>query len=123
MADQPLRAYIVALTFGGGGPLFVNALVAPSPEAATALFSVTIMQEHAVQGPLAGVGAIELQPDFMRAALRSIEGKLPPDGNAQVLSLVPQVTQTIVDDPHAPAPEDAREQVYPGPQDDPPPAA
>jgi hypothetical protein len=111
--EMVLRPYMVSLAFLSG-PLFINAIMAPSPESATAMFSVMIMREYAVPQPLTGCAATELTVEFLRAALRAAEGKLPPGGEAQVLSLVvPQVPQMTVDDPHAP------------PQDDPepPPAA
>jgi len=110
-----LKPYIVVLSFGEGGPLYANALLAPNAESAMAMFSVMTMREFSPPQLLMGCMTVELQPDFLRAALRAVEGKLPPGGEAQVLSLVPQappqVTQMIVDDPHAP------------PQDEPPPAA
>jgi hypothetical protein len=120
MPEMTLKPYMVTLSFAEGGPLFLNALLAPTPEAATAMLATIVMREHTVTQPLMGCMAMELTPEFLRAALRAVEGKLPPDGNAQVISLVPAVTQTILDDPHAPLPE---QQAYPGPQDDPPPAA
>lgn len=93
MAETPtpetaLRPYMVSLAFLSG-PLFINAIMAPSPESATAMFSVMIMREYAVPQPLTGCAATELTAEFLRTALRAAEGKLPPNGEAQVLSLVP----------------------------------
>ena len=108
MTDFTLKPYVVTLSFGQGGPLFVNALLAPTPEAATGMLAVIVMREHVPPQPLIGCMAMELTPDFLRLALRAVEGKLPPGGQAEVLSLVQP--------PAAP-------QVDQAPQDDPPPAA
>ena len=107
-----LKPYVVTLSFADGGPLFLNAVLAPSAEAATALFAIMTMQQHNLQQPLMGCAAMELTPEFLQASLRAVEGKLPPNGEAQVLSLVPGGLRPAEPDVQA-APS----------QDDPPPAA
>lgn len=111
MPEIVLHPYAVALTFADGGPMFVSAVIAPTSEAASAIFTTLVMQANTIPQPLSGCAVTPLNPDFLRAALRAVEGKLPPDGEAQVLSLVPQAAAPV-------------EQITPEtPQDDPPPAA
>lgn len=66
--------------------LSVNALVAMTPEMACATAVREICRQTNTDADLAGVMAVELQPDFMRAALRAMEGEEPP---GRVISLVP----------------------------------
>ena len=116
IAEMVFRPYMVSLSFLNG-PLFVNALMAPSPEAATAMFSVIVMRQYEVPQELTGCAATELTVEFLRAALRAAEGKLPPGGEAQVLSLVPQAAPLSQLTPEAP------DRPVPLADPDPPPAA
>ena len=113
-----LKPYIVVLSFGEGGPLYANALLAPNAESAMAMFSVMTMREFSPPQLLVGCMTVELQPDFLRAALRAVEGKLPPGGEAQIVSLVPQAPPQ--GSPlFGPTPEALEQR----PSDEPPPAA
>lgn len=100
MPEQPkMMAYAVSLNFGEGGPLLVNATLAPSPEAAVAIIAVTMMQQHHLTQPLHGVAVVPLAEAWLDLAVRATKGQLP-EGGAQILSLVPQTEA-----PKEPAPD------------------
>ncbi len=89
MIDAPkLHAYVVTLSFGEGGPLHTSSWVAPDAVSATALATLSLMRQAPTEAPLSACLAIEMAPDYLRQALRAIEGKLPESGTADVLSLV-----------------------------------
>jgi hypothetical protein len=84
MTAPKLAAYAVTLVFGAG-PIFVNTLVAHSPEEATARLLHQVMREKVPAEDLTGIAAMPLDAEWLRFALRSIEtGK----AEGQVLSIV-----------------------------------
>ena len=83
-----LAVYAVAISFAENGPLACNAIIAPSPETAAAIwaFQVARMPQVAPDvGPIAGVQVTQLDNQFLERALRLCRGDAP----AQVLSIVP----------------------------------
>src|SRR5260221_8123116 len=94
----PLHLYAVALVFGErSGLLSCNTVLAPNPESAAALWMKETLRITPTDETLAAVQVTPVAPEFLRTALRAIKGRLPPGGEAQVLSLVPR--QAIVRDP------------------------
>ena len=72
MTDQPkLNAYIVALKFGDGGPLYVNAMIAPNEVIAASGITAELFQKEGggTDKQLIGVSVGQLMPEFLRIAL------------------------------------------------------
>ena len=89
MTEAPkLIPYIVALSFGDGGPLYINATLAPNEAVAAAGVTTEFFQHGGTDKPLIGVSVGQLMPEFLRMALRACEGTLSPDGQ-NVVALVP----------------------------------
>ena len=89
MADAPkLFPYLVALSFGEGGPLYVDATLAPSEVAAATIVSVRFVQASGTKEDVIGVAVGQLTPEFLRMALRAHEGTLDP-AKPNIVSLVP----------------------------------
>ena len=81
MTDQPMRAYVVALSFADG--LSVVQTVAPNAESAAAMMGVRAGRLH--EGDPLAIAWAELTPEWLRMALRACEtGKASGD----VVSLV-----------------------------------
>jgi hypothetical protein len=92
------NAYAVALALGQ--MTVVNAMIAPSPEAASALLVAQFLKDHPDKaGELSGCAVALIQPDFMRAALRAIETGIAPGAAAPVLSLVTQSNNAPAEPP------------------------
>ncbi len=96
MTQPPkLQAYMITLVFGEG-PIFLNAIVAPSEIAAvagvTAMSMAQVLRETEVREgempPLpTGVACLPLTAEWMRSALRQLEtGKV----ESEVVKLVPR---------------------------------
>lgn len=101
MADQPkMLAWAVSLKFEGG-PLIVNAVVAPSSEAAVAIVAVQAVQQLHIEHPLAGVSFVPITTEWLDFAVRSAKGQSAA-GGAQVLSLVPKPEPTEPKPPSMP---------------------
>jgi len=90
MTPGTLKAYIVALSFEPPGPLHVNTWVAPDAPSAAALATVHFMRQRPTEENLLACLVIEMGAEGLRHLLRTVEGKLPNSGNAEVLSLVPK---------------------------------
>ena len=89
MADAPkVFPYLVALSFGEGGPLYVDATLAPSEVAAATIVSVRFVQASGTKEDVIGVAVGQLTPEFLRMALRAHEGTLDP-AKPNIVSLVP----------------------------------
>ena len=102
MAEAPkFTPYIVALAFGEGGPVAANALIAPHETAAVAAFTAKFIQDTGTKEPLMGVVVVPLAPDFLRAALRAVEGTLATGGE-NVVALVADRSGHQSDDPQLP---------------------
>ncbi len=87
--NSSLSAYAVALSFGDGGPLSCNAVIANSPEVAAALWTLHVARLLPEEKrPLAGVIVVPLAQDFLEQALRASRGTLTGQP-AQVFSFVP----------------------------------
>lgn len=84
-ATPPLTTYVVAALFSDGA-LCVNALVTSAPEVATGMSVQQFISSGAATGKLTGIVAIPLNAEFLRSALRAIEGEGPA---GRVVSLVP----------------------------------
>jgi hypothetical protein len=85
MTDTPkMIPYLVAGTFDNGA-LCVTAIIAHAPEIATAMAVREFVRSIPQEALLNGICAVPLNPDFLRAALRAVEGE-PQTG--AVLSLV-----------------------------------
>lgn len=84
-ATPPLTTYVVAALFSDGA-LCVNAIVTSSPEIATAMSTVEFLRTSGTTGSLTSIVAIPLNAEFLRSALRAIEGEGPA---GRVVSLVP----------------------------------
>jgi hypothetical protein len=71
MPDQPFTAYMVAALFGAPptGKIMLNAVCAPSPEAASAIAVWAFTKELNSDEPLNGINVSPLTAEFMRAAL------------------------------------------------------
>jgi hypothetical protein len=97
-----LNAYMVALVFDGdSAPLVTNTITASSPEMASALLAHAFcVAEPAIAAAhrLNGVAVTLIQPGWLRAALRAVEGDAQP---AAVVSLVPKGEQAREDDGEA----------------------
>src|SRR5712691_7739933 len=89
MTSPEIHPYIVTLVFRDG-PITTRTIFAPGPSEARALVAIQIVREINPPEALAGLVVFELQADWLRAALRAAEGKMPASGEAQILSLVPQ---------------------------------
>ena len=83
-----MRPYIVAAVFGVGSEakLFTNALLAPSPPAASAAFVARAVQEMNLTEPLSGVAVIEIGKQFLEDALRAVRNETE---GGQIVTLVP----------------------------------
>ena len=94
MPDRPKTVpYIVVLSFGAGGPLVANALLAPSEAEAVALATVETMRSlPPIDMPLQGVLCVPINPEFIGAAQKALRGE---DVAGQVVSLVPPTTKTF----------------------------
>lgn len=81
-----LQAFAVTLLIGEGenAVMAAGALTAPSPEIAIAEFAADARGNFS--GRINGVAAVPLPPEWLRSALRAIEG----DGKAAVVQLVPK---------------------------------
>jgi hypothetical protein len=89
MTEAPkLFPFMVALSFGEGGPLHTNAVLAPNEAVAVVMVAIAFMQAAPTDKPLNGVSVGMLTPEFLRMALRACEGTLAPGGK-NVVSLVP----------------------------------
>lgn len=88
---EALIPYIVALSFANGGPLYINAALAPNEGVAGAMIATEFFQGGGTDKPLMGVSIGQLTPEFLRVALRAYEGHLPGDQN--VVSLVPAAVE------------------------------
>ena len=66
----------------------MSAATGQPTQSAAALAVVQTLRGSKTEAELGGVCVQELQPQFVRAALRAIEGNLSPDGS-NVMSLVP----------------------------------
>jgi hypothetical protein len=128
MSDAPkLIPYIVAATFDNGG-LCVTAIFAPAVEVATAIATREFVRSVPEDALLTGICGAQITPEFLRAALRAVEGE-PQAG--RVVSLVSSgaPVTAIGQPPEMPpsAAEYLREQAYSlgglGSRDDEPPAA
>ncbi len=100
MTDAPkLNAYIVALAFADGGPLYVNAMLAPNDAIAAAGITTEFFQKEGggSDKALIGVSVGQLTPEFLRIALRAYEGGLGP-GKPNIVSLVSQHPSSIPDE-------------------------
>jgi hypothetical protein len=86
----PLKAWIVTLNFGEGGPLHTNIWLAPDAPNAVALCTWDFMTKVRPETPLLCCMAGEIGADQLRHLLRTVEGKLPAGGNAEIVSLVPR---------------------------------
>lgn len=82
-----MKPYLVAVSYAPPGPLFVNAIIAPSREAAVALVVDGFARAQPPQTPLAGIFVDELTVEFLRDALAAAEGRDPAQ-RGQVVSLV-----------------------------------
>lgn len=122
MAEMPkVAAYVVALNFGEGGLLHINAALAPSPEAAAAMVTVECLRMFPGNpGTLIGVAVGKLDQGFLEVALSAAKG-LPREGG-QVLSLVPAAPSEELPRQEA-APADAGWRAEPSPEPEPPAAA
>ena len=81
MDDAPkLNAYIVAIAFADGGPLYVNAMIAPHESVAAAGVATEFFQKEGggTTKPLLGVSVGQLTPEFLRMALQAHERGLDP---------------------------------------------
>ena len=92
MTDQPkLFPYIVAISFHDGGPLYVNAMIAPNEAVAAACITAEFFQKAGTDKAIMGVSVATLTPEFLRIAIRAYEGQTPGDQN--IVSLVPEPQQ------------------------------
>ncbi len=87
MTEQKVFPYLVALSFGEGGPLYVDATLAPSEVAAATIVSVRFVQASGTKEDVIGVAVGQLTPEFLRMALRAHEGTLDP-AKPNIVSLV-----------------------------------
>ena len=84
MSDQPKpQAFAVALVFGSG-PIHLNAIVAPDAVAAGAIAGVNAGRQFP-GSQLTGSAAIPLSAEWLRQALRMVEGGRP---GGEIVSLV-----------------------------------
>jgi len=91
MADAPpLKAWIVTLNFGEGGPLATNIWLAPDEASAAALHTIDVLRRSKTENALVGCHVGELSADHLRHLLRGVEGKIPEGGKATVVRLVPE---------------------------------
>lgn len=89
MPDQPrMLAWAVSLQFEGG-PMIVNAVVAPSSEAAVAIVAVQAVQQLHIEQKLTDISFVPITTEWLEFAVKATKGQ-PPEGGAQVLSLVPK---------------------------------
>ena len=94
MSDAPkMKVYLVALAFHPA-PLWLCSVNAYSREDAAAIAAVQCMKHHPQAGELALVTVVEVGREWVRGALRVIEGDKPE--GAEILSLVPK-KQTLGD--------------------------
>lgn len=107
-----MKPYIVALLFRNPGEdegmLVTNAIIAPTPHAATAMLATQFVRQTGTDKALTGAEAVELTQEFLRAALNP--------GGAKVVNLS--------EVPREPAPEPASFVIPPPPAaelPDPPP--
>ncbi len=87
MAEEQLNAYVVALSFGPLGALYVNAMIGPNEMFVAASVTAEFFQRIGTDKPLMGVSVAQLAPEFLRIALRAVEGTLSPDGQ-NIVSMV-----------------------------------
>ncbi len=101
MTAPALHAYVVTLCFAGAeqnGPVHTSVILAPDQTAAAALVMHTLMREQPTELPLTCCIATQIEAAYLRHLLRAVEGKLPENGTAEVLSLV-QKPAPAEDDP------------------------
>lgn len=86
-----MTPFIVAVVFGSSpeSELHINAVIAPTSEAAAALLALEVRQHTGTEKSLTAVAVMELDRPFLETALRATQGELPETGTAQVVSLVP----------------------------------
>lgn len=82
MTAPQVRAFAVTLVFSDGR-IYGNTVLAPLPEAATAMAMQEAMRASEPPGDLNGFAITELRAEWMRATLPLIEGE-----RGQVVSLV-----------------------------------
>lgn len=88
MAEPKMLAWAVSLNFGDNGPLIVDTIVAPSPEAAVAVIAVQAGRQIA-DHPLHGIAVAPISAEWLEFAIKATKGQMPA-GGAQVLSIVPR---------------------------------
>lgn len=87
MAEPKMLAWAVSLNFGEGGPLTTSVVIAPTPEAAVAIIAVNVGRQVPAEHSLHGVGVTPVSIEWLELAVKATKGQ-PPEGGAQVLSLV-----------------------------------
>lgn len=96
-----MKPYIVSVLFGDSAPeqlMSVEAIIAPSREAAVALFVARVVRATNTDKDPCGVAVAELEAGFLEAALRAARGKMPESGTADVLALVPKPPSPVIAD-------------------------
>jgi len=92
MADDiELKAWVVTLNFGEGGPLATNIWLAPDEASAAALHTIDVLRRSKTENALVGCRIGEISADHLRLLLRGVEGKIPEGGKAPVVRLVPEL--------------------------------
>jgi len=85
-----LKAYCVALTFDTG-PIAVSVAIAPNIESAAALIGIDAGRQH--EGSATGIATLEVTPEWLRMALRSIESGKPTGDVVSLVSSNPSTKQ------------------------------
>lgn len=97
LSDTPkMTAYMVAALFDSGA-LCLSGICAPSVEIATAKATVEFVRSVPPNSQITGICVVPLAPEFMREALRAIEGDEPARARSSVVSLVPPVQEDARD--------------------------